>query len=68
MYKKAATNYVVTVKSYHQLRGNDLTFLLEKPRNYRQIRKPTSLRGKLMNPVVSRARSVSAKIPYQLTW
>ena len=26
MYKKAATNYVVTVKSYHQTRGNDLTF------------------------------------------
>ena len=29
MYKKAATNYVVIVKIYHQLRGNNLTFLWE---------------------------------------
>ena len=68
MYKKAATNYVVIVKNYQQTRGNNLTFFVEKPRNYQQNGKLTSLRGNLMNPAVARVQSVSAKIPYQLTW
>ena len=54
MYKKAATNYVVTVKSYHQLRGNSLTFLWKKHVITSKMEKPTILRGNLMNPVVSR--------------
>ena len=61
MYKKAATNYVVTVKSYHQIRGNNLTFFEEKPCNYQKNGEFTSLRGNLMNPVVSRVQSVSVK-------
>ena len=68
MYKKAATNYVVIVKNYHQLRGNNLTFFAEKPCNYQQNGKLASLRGNLMNPAVPRVWSVSVKIPYHDTW
>ena len=68
MYKKVTSKYVVIAKSYHQTRGNNLTFLLEKPCNYQQIGKLTSLRGNLTNPVASRVLSISVKIPYQLTW
>ena len=68
MYKKAATKYVVTVKSYHQIRGNNLTFFVGKPCNYQKNGKLTSLRGNPAKPVVARVQSVSVKIPYHLTW
>ena len=61
MYKKAATNYVVIVKNYQQTRGNNLTFFVEKPRNYQQNGKFTILRGKLMNPAVARVRAFPQK-------
>lgn len=68
MYKKVTSKYVVMVNYYQQIRGNDLTFFAEKPCNYQQIGKLTSLRGKPSNPVAARVWSVSVKIPYHLTW
>lgn len=54
MYKKVTSKYVVIAKSYHQVRGKNLTFFVEKPCNYQQIGKLTSLRGKLSKPAVPR--------------
>ena len=68
MYKKTATNYVVAVKNYQQIRGKNLTFLWKNPCNYQQNGKHTGLRGNLMNPVVSMVQSVSVKKPYRDTW